>query len=143
MPLRRSKRSRISCSTSRSAIGTGHSRLSSERTAASTEQEFTQEWMGTNGGLRAFSGLEKYDVRPLHATDTEAQMRARLDWATPVGPVEDVRDFHLVKRGDQWKVVWDETPPPNVPAQVIPVNYLRWDLGQWKCRWERVGFAQC
>jgi hypothetical protein len=100
-----------------------------ERTNSSaTEQEFTQEWMGTNGGLRAFSGLEKYDARPLHATDSEAQMRARLEWATPVGPVEDVRDFHLVKRGDQWKVIWDETPAPNVPAQVIPVNYLRWDL---------------
>ena len=100
-----------------------------ERTNSSaTEQEFTQEWMGTNGGLRAFSGLEKYDARPLHATDSEAQMRARLEWATPVGPVEDVRDFHLVKRGDQWKVIWDETPSPNAPAQVIPVNYLRWDL---------------
>jgi hypothetical protein len=27
-----------------------------------------------------------------------------------------------------WKVIWDQAPPPNVPAQVIPVNYLQWDL---------------
>src|SRR5437879_8528634 len=55
-------------------------------------------------------------------------MRARLHWSTPVGPVEDVRDFHLAHRGDTWKVIWDETPKPNVPAQIVPVNYLRWDL---------------
>lgn len=100
-----------------------------ERTSqALTEPDFVQEWTGANGGLRSFSSLEHYDARPLHATDSDAEMRVRLHWTTPVGPVEDVRDFHLAKRGDQWKVVWDEAPRPNVPAQVIPVNYLRWDL---------------
>ncbi len=100
-----------------------------ERTSASlNEQAFIQEWTGANGGLRSFSSLESYDARPLHATDSDAQMRARLHWATPVGPVEDVRDFKLVKSGDLWKVVWDEAPVPNVPAQIVPVNYLRWDL---------------
>jgi len=100
-----------------------------ERTSqALTEKQFEQEWTGANGGLRSFSSLEAFDARPLHATDSDAQMRVRLDWATPVGPVEDVRDLHLTKRGDQWKVVWNETPRPNVPAQVVPVNYLRWDL---------------
>jgi hypothetical protein len=100
-----------------------------ERTNDSVnEQAFIQEWTGSNGGLRSFSSLERYDARPLHATDSEAQMRVRLHWSTPVGPLEDVRDFHLVHRGEQWKVVWDEVPVPNVPAQIIPVNYLRWDL---------------
>lgn len=100
-----------------------------ERTNDSVnEQAFIQEWIGSNGGLRSFSALERYDARPLHATDSEAQMRVRLHWSTPVGPIEDVRDFHLVHRGDQWKVVWDEIPVPNVPSQIIPVNYLRWDL---------------
>jgi hypothetical protein len=93
-----------------------------------TQAAFIQNWTGSNGGLRSFSNLEKYDARPLHATDSEAQMRVRLHWATPVGPVEDVRDFHLARRGDRWKVIWEETPTPNVPAQVVPVNYLRWDL---------------
>jgi hypothetical protein len=100
-----------------------------ERTnQAVNEQSFIQEWIGSNGGLRSFSNLEGYDARPLHVTDSDAQMRVRMHWATPVGPVEDVRDFRLARRGDQWKVIWDETPVPNVPAQVIPVNYLRWDL---------------
>lgn len=92
------------------------------------EQAFIHEWIGTNGGLRSFSSLEHFDTRPLHATDSEAQMRVRMHWTTPVGPVEDVRDFRLAHRGDTWKVIWDERPRPNVPAQIVPVNYLRWDL---------------
>lgn len=100
-----------------------------ERANDSTnEQSFIRSWSGADGGLRSFSNLEGYDARPLHATDSEAQMRVRLHWSTPVGPIEDVRDFRLVHRGDSWKVVWDEAPMPNVPSQVIPVNYLRWDL---------------
>jgi hypothetical protein len=100
-----------------------------ERTSDSlNEQAFIQEWVGSNGGLRSFSSLERFDARPLHTTNSEAQMRARLHWSTPVGPVEDVRDFRLAHRGDTWKVIWDETPKPNVPAQIVPVNYLRWDL---------------
>jgi hypothetical protein len=100
-----------------------------ERTNDSgNEQAFIQEWMGSNGGLRSFSNLESYEARPLHATDSDAQMRVRFHWATPVGPVEDVRDFHLRRRADQWRVVWDQTPVPNEPAQIVPVNYLRWDL---------------
>jgi hypothetical protein len=107
----------------------GRAFASLERTNANlTQEEFTQEWMGANGGLRSFSNLESYDARPLHATDSEAEMRVQLHWATPVGPIQDVRDFRLVHRGDQWRVVWDEAPPPNVPAQIVAVNYLRWDL---------------
>src|ERR1700752_1498818 len=93
-----------------------------------TEQAFIQDWIGSSGGLRSFSSLEKYDTRPLHASDSDAEMRVRLHWTTPVGPVEDVRDFRLAKRGDKWLVVWNEVPAPNVPAQVVPVTYLRWDL---------------
>jgi len=100
-----------------------------ERTSDTlNEQAFIQEWIGSNGGLRAFSNLERFDTRPLHATASDADMRVRLHWTTPVGPVENVRDFHLTHRGDSWRVVWDEKPAPNVPAQIVPVNYLRWDL---------------
>src|SRR5262249_20756023 len=93
-----------------------------------SEQVFQAEWLGINGGLRAFSSLESYDGRPLHATDSEAGRRARLHWSTPVGPVEDVRDFRLKNDNGPWRVVWEEPQAQNVPAQVIPVNYLRWDL---------------
>jgi hypothetical protein len=92
------------------------------------DPSFIQEWMGSNGSLRSFSNLESFDSRPLHITNDEAQIRARLHWATPVGPIEDVRDFHLVRDGDVWKTVWPKIETASVPAQVIPVTYLRWDL---------------
>jgi hypothetical protein len=98
------------------------------KTSHVDEQAFVQDWVGSNGGLRTFSNLERFESRPLHATNDDAQMRLRLHWATPVGPIEDVRDFHVVREGDVWRVVWPQINLPNVPAQVVPVNYLRWDL---------------
>lgn len=92
------------------------------------KQAFIQDWTGSNGSLRAFSSLEGFESRPLHITNDQAQMRVRLHWATPVGPLEDVRDFHLIREGDVWKTVLPKIQVPTVPAQVIPVTYLRWDL---------------
>lgn len=98
------------------------------KTSGNDESSFIQEWMGSDGSLRSFSSLEKYDSRPLHITNDEAQFRVRLHWTTPVGPVEDLRDFRFVKEGDIWKVVWPKAQLPSVPTQVVPVTYLRWDL---------------
>lgn len=98
------------------------------RTSASDKQAFIQDWTGSNGSLRSFSALEGFDPRPLHITDEAADMRVRLHWTTPVGPIEDVRDIHLVREGDVWKAVWPKVQVPTVPAEVIPVTYLRWDL---------------
>src|SRR5580698_5835200 len=95
---------------------------------ASDEPSFIQDWIGSNGSLRSFSNLEAFETRPLHITNAEAQLRARLHWTTPIGPIEDVRDFHLQRDGDIWKTVWPQSQIPNMPAQVIPVTYLRWDL---------------
>src|SRR5450631_3823368 len=101
------------------------------------EQSFIEDWTGSHGSLRSFSNLEGFDSRPLHATNDQAQMRVRLHWTTPVGPIEDVRDFQLTREGNVWKAAWPKVQVPNVPAQVIPVTYLRWDLvsgsadGEW------------
>jgi hypothetical protein len=92
------------------------------------EAAFIQDWTGSDGSLRSFSSLESFAPRPLHITNDEAEMRVYLHWATPVGPIQDVRDIHLVREGDVWRAVWPKFHPPNVPAQVIPVTYLRWDL---------------
>jgi hypothetical protein len=92
------------------------------------KQLFVQDWTGSYGSLRSFSALEGFDIRPLHITNEQALMRVRLHWTTPVGPMEDLRDFHLAKEGDIWKTVWPKSQVPNVPSQVIPVTYLRWDL---------------
>jgi hypothetical protein len=98
------------------------------KTSATDKQSFIQDWTGSNGSLRAFSSLEGFDSRPLHITPDEAQMRVRLHWATPVGPIEDVRDIHLVREGELWKAVLPKVQISSVPSQVIPVTYLRWDL---------------
>ncbi len=106
-------------------------------TSGVTEQVFIQDWTGSTGSLRSFSALEGFDSRPLHATNDEAQERVRLHFSTPVGPIQDVRDIHLVREGDIWKAVWPKVTIPNVPSEVVPVTYLRWDLvtggaeGEW------------
>ena len=96
--------------------------------SGTNQQAFIQDWMGSNGSLRSFSSLEGFDSRPLHITNDEAQMRVSLHFSTPVGPLEDVRDIHLIREGEVWKVLWPKEEISSVPAQVIPVNYLRWDL---------------
>jgi hypothetical protein len=98
------------------------------KNSTTDKQSFIQEWTGSNGSLRSFSSLEGFESRPLHITNDEAQMRVRLHWATPVGPLEDVRDFRLIREGDVWKTVLPKIQVASVPAQVIPVTYLRWDL---------------
>ncbi|HLV89301.1 MAG TPA: hypothetical protein VKV39_20115 [Candidatus Sulfotelmatobacter sp.] len=92
------------------------------------EDELIEGWSGSSGSLRTFSGLESFDLWPLHATDESAQIRARLHWSTPVGPIEDLRDFQLKHEGGTWMVVWPKVTPSATPAQVVPVTYLRWDL---------------
>jgi len=92
------------------------------------EQAMMQEWSGSNGSLRTCSNLEGFQLWPLHETNDDAQIRARLHWSTPVGPLEEVRDFRMTRDGNVWKVVFAKIEIPSTPAQVVPVNYLRWDL---------------
>src|ERR1700733_7527431 len=98
------------------------------KSSATDKQSFIQDWLGSNGSLRSFLALEGFDPRPLPLTDDDAPMRVRLHYTTPVGPLEDVRDFHLVREGGVWKDVWPKIQIPSVPSEVIPVTYLRWDL---------------
>ena len=98
------------------------------KTSAADEPSFIQDWSGSNGSLRTLSSLESFDVRPVHATDSVAQMRVHLRWTTPVGPLQDIRDLELAREGEGWKVIWPKVKAPNVPAQVVLVTYLRWDL---------------
>jgi hypothetical protein len=97
--------------------------------ASGTDQKnFVEDWNGSPGSLRSFSVLESFEARPLHITDDSADIRLHVHWATPVGPIEDVRDVHLIKEDDVWKAVWPKEHFTSVPAQVVPVTYLRWDL---------------
>ena len=92
------------------------------------EPAFIEDWNGRSGGLRTFSSLEGFDLWPLHASPDDAQIRAHLRWTTPVGAVQDVRDFSLRREENLWRIVWPKVQSADVPAQVVPSTYLRWDL---------------
>ena len=89
---------------------------------------FTRDLAGRNGSLRTYSQLDSVNTRVLHETENEATVRTELRYATAVGAWYDTRDLKVVKEEGAWKVVWPAEKEVNVPPQVIPVNYLRWDI---------------
>jgi len=93
-----------------------------------TESEFELDLTGYTTNVRTYSTLDHFSVWPLHASGNEADVRLELDWATVVGTSVSTRDLHVVKTGDHWNVNWPIGKQPVVPPQVIPVNYLRWDV---------------
>ena len=93
-----------------------------------TQAEFVRDLTGYYLSLRTYATLSSFDVRPMHATADEATIRMRLHWSTVVGPFVKTRNLKVVRNGDRWKVDWPLVKKPVVPPQVIPVNYLRWDV---------------
>ncbi|HEU5452230.1 MAG TPA: hypothetical protein VFU76_09610 [Terriglobales bacterium] len=93
-------------------------------------QEFINDVTGTYGSLRTYSSLEPSpdDIRVLRSSGSDATVRANMKWATAVGAFFDTADLKLVKSGDEWKVNWPLRKEQPAPPQVIPVNYLRWDV---------------
>ncbi len=89
---------------------------------------FQHDLAGSNGSLRTYAAMESFDVWGLHTGDQEAIVRAKLHYSTAVGPLDDVRDIKAEKQGETWKAIWPTTPVAKVAPQVIPVNYLRWDI---------------
>jgi hypothetical protein len=92
------------------------------------EQDFAKDFTGRDGSLRTYSSLQGFRTKVLHENDNEALVRSTIEWSTAVGAFYDVRDVNVVREGDSWKVVWPVAKQPKVPPQVIPVNYLRWDI---------------
>jgi hypothetical protein len=45
-----------------------------------------------------------------------------------VGPSPGTRELKVIRNGDHWQVDWPIEKETLVPPQVIPVNYLRWDV---------------
>ena len=92
------------------------------------EQDFARDVFGQDGNLRTYSALQVFDTKVLHESDQEASVRASLQWASAVGAVYDSRDLKVVREDNSWKVLWPVQARAKVPPQVIPVNYLRWDI---------------
>jgi hypothetical protein len=93
-----------------------------------TEPEFQADLTGYYQGLRSYATVDHIEVFPLHASDSDAEVRLNLYWSTVVGTSESTHDLHVVKVGDHWAAEWPIEPKQVVPPQVIPVNYLRWDV---------------
>ena len=92
------------------------------------EADFVRDLAGSYPSLRSHASLDSFDVRPQHASAEDAQVKLNLRWSTVVGTFLDSRMLRVVKTGDRWSVVWPVVKEPRVPPQVIPVNYLRWDV---------------
>ena len=92
------------------------------------QEGFVRDLAGRNGSLRTYSQLDSVNTRVLHESENEALVRTELKYATAVGAWYDSRDLKVVKDEGAWKVEWPAEKEVNVPPQVIPVNYLRWDI---------------
>lgn len=92
------------------------------------EKEFASDLAGRDGSLRTYSALQQIDTKVLNQTDNQAIVRATLQYASAVGALYDTRDLKVVKEGDAWRVEWPVQKEAKVPPQVIPVNFLRWDI---------------
>jgi hypothetical protein len=93
-----------------------------------TEPEFERDLRGSYPSLRTYATLASFDLRPLHASADEALVQLNLRWSTVVGSFLDARNLRVTRTGERWSVVWPILKEPRVPPQVIPVNYLRWDV---------------
>jgi hypothetical protein len=92
------------------------------------EQAFVRDMGGRDGSLRTYSNLQNVDTRILNQTDNSAMVRATTEWSTAVGAFYDTRDLKVVDNNGTWQVEWPVEKQAKVPPQVIPVNYLRWDI---------------
>ncbi|HTR66041.1 MAG TPA: hypothetical protein VMH85_09720 [Terriglobales bacterium] len=93
-----------------------------------SQAEFEQDLTGSHGSLRTTATMAGFDVSPVHASGDEAHFRADLRWSSVVGTFHDRRNLDVIHLGEDWRVVWPIVKEPVVPPQVIPVNYLRWDV---------------
>jgi len=98
---------------------------------------FVYDLAGGDGSLRTYSNLEDSEVSLLHQEADDALVRVKLNWSTAVGSLSDTRDLKVVRQANGWKVFWPVSQVPKLPAQVMAVNYLRWDVvnrgpeGEW------------
>lgn len=106
----------------------GNAYASLDNKAQFTESDFEHDLTGYHLSLRTYATLESFEVRPLHASNNEAEVQLRIHWSSVVGPFTDTRNLRVVRNGDRWNVDWPLVKRPVVPPQVIAVNYLRWDV---------------
>ena len=108
------------------AWGKAYARLANK--AQFSEPALSRDLKGYYPSLLTYATLDNFEVRPLHASANEADVELKLHWSTVVGMSVSTRELHVVKDGDRWEPEWPIVNETTVPPQVIPVNYLRWDV---------------
>lgn len=93
-----------------------------------SEQDFVNDLTGSHQSLQSNATLNSFEVFPQHSSDRDALVRMKFYWSTVVGTTVNTRDVRLVRTGNRWQPEWPLVKQPTVPPQVIPVNYLRWDV---------------
>ncbi|MBZ5664387.1 MAG: FxLYD domain-containing protein [Acidobacteriia bacterium] len=103
-----------------------------DRSSDTDLASFIRDVAGSDGSLRTYSSLETADVTPLHADPDQALVRLQMKWSSALGSRHDVRDLRVRRdsstNGSVWRVVWPKPDFSTVPPQVVPVNYLRWEV---------------
>jgi hypothetical protein len=99
-----------------------------DRSSDTDQASFIRDVAGSDGSLRTYSSLQTAEVSPLHGDRDRALVRVRMNWSSAVGSLDDVRDLHVRRDGSVWRVVWPKSALSAVPPQVLPVNYLSWDV---------------
>ncbi|MBV9670644.1 MAG: hypothetical protein JOZ43_06785 [Acidobacteriales bacterium] len=89
---------------------------------------FASDMGGTNQSLREHSTLENAESHITNNNGSTAEANVKLKWTSVVGSFTDERDVKLEKQDEGWRIVWPVTKEAKTPPQVIPVNYLRWDV---------------
>ena len=96
----------------------------SQFTQSSLQHDFT----GYYPSLLSYATLSSFEVLPIHATANNADVNLKLHWSTAVGISVSTQELHLIRTQDSWEPVLPFRKVQTVPPQVIPVNYLRWDV---------------
>jgi hypothetical protein len=93
-----------------------------------SKEDLAHDIFGTDGSLKTLSSLQDADLRMLRETDDQAMVRANLTYSTAVGALHESKDLKLVRKGNNWQILYPVAKQENLPPQVLPVTYLRWDI---------------
>jgi hypothetical protein len=89
---------------------------------------FERDVAGNNGSLKTVSELQKTETKVLDNKGDRAKVRARMQWATAVGAMNEERDLEMVKDGGNWRVVWPKPFEADTTIRTSKTDYLRWDV---------------
>jgi hypothetical protein len=89
---------------------------------------FIREVAGNNGSLKTVSELSNAEIKVLKDSGDRAKLRARLQWSTAVGAMNEDRDLDMVKQGGEWRVIWPKPFEADTTVRTTKTDYLRWDV---------------